>query len=109
MLVILSRIIGSSLRKTDTVIRWGGEEFLLVMGGVDADMAHRILEKLRENIQRTYFTVHGLNLRITVTIGACKLDMTNVEASINRADKNLYTGKTAGKNQVVIDTKRRVS
>jgi diguanylate cyclase (GGDEF)-like protein len=98
----LANIIADSLRKTDTVIRWGGEEFLLILGNVNTMTACFILEKLRNNIENASFAMHGLSLRITVTIGVASLQLDDIEGSISASDKNLYSGKTTGKNKVVV-------
>ena len=97
----LSNVLKRSLRKTDLLFRWGGEEFLLFLSHVELESAVKIAEKVLKQIAGTPFS-HGQNaINITVTIGVCELDINNIEASIELCDKRLYQGKSKGKNMVV--------
>lgn len=98
----LARIVTKSLRKTDLVFRWGGEEFLIILDGVDTMTAYTILDKLRENIASTPIISADSDLRITVTIGISKLETNNIYGSISNSDRNMYKGKAIGKNICVI-------
>jgi len=97
----LADILKRSLRKTDIVFRWGGEEFLLLLNNVDVDTAVLILEKLRSNIQENVINAGGRFLSITATVGVTKLEINDVMNSIDSCDKKMYTGKTKGKNIVI--------
>ena len=98
----LARIIKSSLRKTDYVFRWGGEEFLMLLRDTDIDGSYRTLEKMRERIQKSEVTAGGRTIRMTVTIGLSRCFSDDIGHSIRLSDRNLYAGKTAGKNVVVM-------
>ncbi|QQO11166.1 GGDEF domain-containing protein [Breznakiella homolactica] len=101
VLIDLSAIIQRELRKTDTIIRWGGEEFLIILNDVDLKTARSILDKLRLSIADHVLKVYPLQIKFTVTMGVTKLDLHNIDASIVRCDKYLYKGKKSGKNKVV--------
>jgi diguanylate cyclase (GGDEF)-like protein len=99
------------LRKTDTVIRWGGEEFLILLADTETATAVKALDKLRQAIHRES-RQRGLDLSdtmpgvpafagFTVTIGVAPLDLEAIDASIEACDQKLYQGKSAGKNRVV--------
>lgn len=98
----LTQVMRQALRRTDLVIRWGGEEFLLLLGEVNLGTAHVILDKMRRNIEETLFQTDAGPLRITVSIGVAPLDVKNVQKSIEMCDERLYSGKHSGKNVVVI-------
>ena len=97
----LARTLQSSLRKSDTLFRWGGEEFLLVLSSVNLETAMAILDKLRRGIDESTLPIAGTQLHFTVTIGIAPLDLTDVDGSIALSDKNLYYGKNNGRNRVV--------
>ncbi|NLK89843.1 MAG: diguanylate cyclase [Clostridiaceae bacterium] len=102
VLVSVSNIIKTNLRKTDVVFRWGGEEFLLLLKDVDVSAAFHTLNKLRGAIAAENLEIHDTFLKVTVTIGICPLDIRNVEKSIETSDRLMYKGKMRGKNTVVM-------
>jgi len=102
ILVLISSIIRKNLRKTDIVIRWGGEEFLLLLKDVDVTTAFRILDKLRGKFESESLEVHGKIFNVTVTIGVCPLDNQNAEQSVDTCDRLMYKGKASGKNIVIM-------
>ncbi|NLJ70197.1 MAG: GGDEF domain-containing protein [Clostridiaceae bacterium] len=102
VLKLLSSLIKTSLRKTDYVFRWGGEEFLILIKDIDVSVAFNILDKLRARLESETVVIHDNVLKITVTIGVCSLDVHNVEQSIDECDRLMYKGKVSGKNQVIM-------
>jgi diguanylate cyclase (GGDEF)-like protein len=101
VLRFLADFLQNNLRKSELVFRWGGEEFLIVLQGVDLPTAGRILDKLRERLSMTDIpTVKG-NLRITVTIGVSVMDPACPLTCIEASDQGLYKGKRGGKNMVI--------
>ena len=102
VLCVLARIVKTSLRKTDYVFRWGGEEFLMLLNNINIVDSYHILNKMRSRIQENIIDVGGRTICITVTIGLCKCDINNIDQSIKISDDNLYKGKCAGKNVVIV-------
>ena len=100
VLKFLADFLRSHLRKVDNVFRWGGEEFLLVLEGGDISIVTRVLNKLREELQRSTIPTRQGDLSITVTVGVALLE-NDVEASIIISDAKLYRGKRSGKNVVI--------
>ncbi|WP_298635288.1 GGDEF domain-containing protein [uncultured Umboniibacter sp.] len=89
-------IIRQSIRKSDTLIRWGGEEFLLLTLNQTADQAMGMAEKLRLLIH-THQCDNQFNL--TVSIGVTIYYSGDQQADlINRADQGLYLAKSEGRN-----------
>ncbi|MHB9292387.1 hypothetical protein Holit_01484 [Hollandina sp. SP2] len=103
VLVFLSNFLQSNLRKTDSIFRWGGEEFLIIMENITIYDAQSVMDKLRSKLVETKIkTKQKGTLGITVTVGVAPFDPANPDASIEASDKNLYIGKRSGKDQVVI-------
>lgn len=103
VLVSLAEKISISLRKTDLVSRWGGDEFLLLLPETDLLNSQAVAEKVRERIVRSPFIYRELDIPVTVTfgVGLCDVNV-GVGSCIRKADQALYRGKQAGKNQVVV-------
>ena len=100
ILRFLADFLRSHLRKVDYVFRWGGEEFLVVIEGNDLQVASKVLDKLREELQYAPIPTRAGELSITVTIGVSLLT-SDIEESIHDSDTKLYRGKRSGKNVVV--------
>ena len=99
----ISRILLSSVRKQDTVCRWGGEEFLFLLPETNVDGASVIAEKIRKKIAEHPFVYKGLRISVTMTFGVSVYNkLMNIDNCIKQADLALYKGKKQGKNQVVI-------
>lgn len=101
----VARLIQLSVRgKGDLVGRFGGEEFLIVLEGVDQSAAHRIAEKIRTLVEELEIISEGERVKISATIGYCSLPFDQIHSSeqlLQAADSALVAGKAAGKNQVV--------
>ncbi|MDR2909380.1 MAG: GGDEF domain-containing protein, partial [Oscillospiraceae bacterium] len=100
VLILIADTMRETLRKTDVLIRWGGEEFLLLLADVHPETAVTILDKLRETISSTKIIADGKAISVTVTIGVARLACRDIHASIGISDEMLYEGKKRGKNMV---------
>ena len=92
-------VIGRAIRGDDALIRWGGEEFLLVLPGARRPQAIELAERLRSRVAG--LAVEGLP-PVTISIGVDELgaDETGAEPAIERADQRMYAAKAAGRNRV---------
>jgi len=90
----------NSLRKDDIVIRWGGEEFLVLLNDIDCkETILKIAEKLRTNIQNLKFS--EFENGITCSFGVCCGTVESYDSFnslLDKADKTLYRAKKMGKN-----------
>jgi diguanylate cyclase (GGDEF)-like protein len=94
-----------AIRVTDRLGRYGGEEFLVILVGTPLRDANKTLERIRECIACSDWSVIDPTLRVTITIGATEfMAGETVEELISRADLALYLGKEAGRDRVVLDT-----
>jgi diguanylate cyclase (GGDEF)-like protein len=99
----VARIIQDRLRESDTVCRWGGEEFLLLLPECDELRAFKLCDDLRKIIEKRTFMNGQTEIRLTVSIGVTQ--MAHDEPAlplINRADQALYQSKRTGRNKVSI-------
>lgn len=106
-----SRLLKDSFRSTDVAIRWGGEEFMLLMMGVNRIRAHEMLVNFLKKTKESPLTVDGASVSFSFTAGVSDLtpDMT-LELAIEEADRRMYIGKAAGRSCVVIhDNKPEVN
>jgi diguanylate cyclase len=89
------------LRISDVLVRWGGEEFLVLLPATGVAGATVLAEKLRRALERTPFATAGT---VTVSVGVAEHIPEETLASwIERADRALYRAKAAGRNRVVSD------
>ena len=94
------------IRGGDLLCRLGGEEFVIVMPGVNAQAAGRIAERARQAIEQEAFVMAATNQQIPVTasIGlAERREDTNPHELYRRADQALYRSKSEGRNRVTAD------
>ncbi len=96
----VARNIRQTLRNGDTVIRWGGEEFLIVLENCGLEPGIALAERIRTGIQQLADSEVGL---VTLSLGVALLDANEgIEAAIARADAALYEAKRKGRNQVSV-------
>jgi diguanylate cyclase (GGDEF)-like protein len=96
-------IISNTIRKSDFVGRYGGEEFLAVIPDLDVDEVKTIAERIRKNIESEIFHIGSLSLKITASLGVYVLtEKTKIEDAIKLADDALYEAKKSGKNRVIV-------
>ena len=100
VLVEIANILKANTRNTDTVGRWGGEEFLIVVPQTDELKIKKIAEALRSAIESHTFTTVG---KKTASFGVTVFQKNDtIELMLNRADEALYKVKASGRNQVCL-------
>ena len=96
-----SEVARASVRSADTVARWGGEEFLILMPEADVFHAFEAMERLRERIAVLTVTSEQGDMHFTFSAGVAGHRLgQSVDETIVRADRALYSAKTAGRNRV---------
>jgi diguanylate cyclase (GGDEF)-like protein len=107
VLVELSAVLRGVLRGQDAVARWGGEEFLFLLPDTDLHGAGVVAEKLRVAVDCANITFEHRRVPVAMTFGVAMWAHAHgatVDDAIQRADRALYSGKHAGKNQVVLES-----
>ena len=100
-LVTVANAIKKCIRKTDILVRYGGDEFILVLPDVNEDILIRKLQRVQHAIQHA--SVPGYSkLQLSVSIGGVVSSNESIESAVSRADKLMYQAKT-DKNMVVTE------
>jgi diguanylate cyclase (GGDEF)-like protein/PAS domain S-box-containing protein len=93
----------AGLRTVDTLARWGGEEFLILLSDTDAEAAVAVAERLRKAVSATRVPVGSVGgIAFTVSIGVAIPVSNDLHELLRRADNALYAAKTHGRNRVVL-------
>uniref|UniRef100_UPI00404771C7 diguanylate cyclase n=1 Tax=Aliarcobacter sp. TaxID=2321116 RepID=UPI00404771C7 len=96
----MSQIILENVREQDIVVRWGGEEFLVLLPHTDLKGAITVAEKIRKVVESSLLT--KLELTITSSFGVTQMNQDDSEDSLlSKSDKLLYEAKETGKNRVI--------
>jgi diguanylate cyclase (GGDEF)-like protein len=95
----VARTLKSELRETDTVGRYGGEEFLVVMPHQTREGACIVAERLRTAVENG--ANYGASTNVTISTGVAVWENYTREALLFIADRNLYAAKNEGRNRVV--------
>jgi diguanylate cyclase (GGDEF)-like protein len=99
----LGEQLRDSVRSIDTVARYGGDEFTLVLVETGLQSAMQVAERIRSKVEQTPFGAErGLELRLSLSIGVSSFPAHGVtrEMLIDQADKAMYRGKSLGRNRV---------
>jgi diguanylate cyclase (GGDEF)-like protein len=100
----MTGIIKKMIRKDDIFARYGGEEFILIMQNISEEKGLERLNQIRKNIQDAVFQHNGINLSVTVSVGAAYHEMGETQDTlIKKADMALYEAKKNGKNCIVLN------
>lgn len=96
VLITLAGTLSSRVRESDSVCRWGGEEFVILLPQTNLEGALSMAESLRETIEQM-----NLLPKVTVSIGVaqCKAGE-DVDSLLNRVDDAMYLAKASGRNRV---------
>ena len=101
VLKAIAHVTRQTIRQSDVLYRFGGEEFLVLLGQTDTHGARLLAERIRENIAALDM-INGKKAGITASLGVTTLsEQDSFESFFDRADKALYQAKNAGRNKTV--------
>jgi len=95
--------IKQSIRKSDILCRFGGEEFVLLLSGTRLDEATKLVDKIRASVAKKEFEISenlSVNIHFSAGVSECQPGG-EIEGCLEDADKKLYEAKHAGRNLVV--------
>jgi diguanylate cyclase (GGDEF)-like protein len=100
----VAQTIAANLRASDLIGRYGGEEFMLILTETGVEEGAVLTEKLRTLVQRQRYTIDGVDVAVTISIGIAGGVGTNLrmESLIRDADAAMYSAKALGRNQTYI-------
>jgi diguanylate cyclase len=98
----IAQILKSSLRQSDFVARYGGEELIAIIHGIGSANAWKVAEKVRDGVEKTRFHYQEEIIHVTVSLGVTEVlpHDTDPEEPFKRVDEALYQAKEAGRNRI---------
>ncbi|BAU72993.1 sensor domain-containing diguanylate cyclase [Metapseudomonas furukawaii] len=93
-----------SLRQSDIICRWGGEEFIILLKDTGSATALQLAEKVRNDVAARRYPFKGVNLQVTTSVGLAEMHPEDaLDSLIGRADRGLYRAKLSGRNCVCVE------
>lgn len=93
-------VTNETVRQSDSVVRWGGEEFIVLLPETNLDSAMLVATKIKETLEER--ELDYIDSKVTASFGVTQLnDDDNENTFINRADQALYEAKRSGRNRVI--------
>lgn len=98
--------ISTCMRGCDVIVRYGGDEFAIIMPETDRHGLELFAERLRHSVEKLHIPMNGKTIRLTISIGGAFFDGKNKELSrfgmLNIADQAIYQSKKSGRNMITI-------
>ena len=105
MLIQMAKIMKKEVRKSDIVARFGGEEFVVLLPGTNAQKATKVVQRLKNKIQSDKFLS---KYKLTVSGGLTEYQEKDTPKKMQeRSDKALYEAKESGRDKIVLLTKNK--
>jgi diguanylate cyclase (GGDEF)-like protein len=104
----MSERLSAALRESDKLVRWGGEEFLAVLGPMTPAQADQTAERLLHAVRCEPIAWNGVLIRCTISIGYACFPMAgsradiSLDAAISLVDKALYEAKRRGRDRACL-------
>lgn len=106
LLVMVAEVLKKSVRESDFVARWGGDEFCVLLENCSQNTAENISRKILRGLENIDFAIEDPSFKVTSSIGITKvLENDTLDSLINRADKAAYLVKNKGKNDYLFSVK----
>lgn len=104
VLRMVAQSLANGLRCGDIPMRWGGEEFLVLLPGTDPAGLHATAERVRMLVENSWIQKEDVQARVTVSVGATMaVPAETSENLVDRADRHMYASKNGGRNRVTTD------
>ncbi|MHA6492882.1 GGDEF domain-containing protein [Pseudomonas borbori] len=101
VLKTVAQVLRKCVRSQDTVARWGGEEFLILLPDSNLQQAQEVAQRIRADVQALALQINGVPVQVGLTLGvSLHRDGERLEECLDRADRALYAGKNSGRNRV---------
>jgi len=104
LIKVIADTLNSNLRATDTLARWGGDEFAIIAYDLDQDQLNALAEKLRMLVSQSHLWIGEIDHLPSVSIGVSLARLDDTRDSLwQRVDEQLYQSKHGGKNRITFD------
>ncbi|QSP96206.1 GGDEF domain-containing protein [Marinobacter salinisoli] len=103
LIVLVAQTLRDQCRKIDTLARWGGEEYLVVLPETETGEALNMAERIRKEIAAASIDAEGATVTATISIGVASIHPSEgIDGLLQRADQALYQAKSLGRNRVCV-------
>lgn len=104
VLVHIAEVMKSTLRTSDILARWGGEEFIVMLPDTSLNDATEIAKRLCNEVEKSYLVISQKKLYFTISAGLTQtVKQSSIDEIIQSADRMLYQAKDYGRNRVEVD------
>ena len=103
VLKAVAKSVKDVLREGDTLMRYGGEEFLAVLPGAGETDVRALGERVRRVVESTVVAYDAKEIKVTISLGAVSfpsVNVTDLEDLIRQADASMYDAKKSGRNRL---------
>jgi len=104
VLRMVAQTLRANIRESDTMGRWGGEEFLILVQNIEAESLFVLGEKLLNLVRQSHLTLpNHSTLSVTISIGGTLVrENDTIDSVVDRADRLMYQSKANGRNRITI-------
>jgi len=109
VIITIAQSLVETIRQTDIIARYGGDEFVLILPGTNVEDAYAVIERLRQEITTLIHTAEDRQIKATVSVGLATYSPNDLKAGpssysdlLRAADNALYRAKKDGRNKTVI-------
>jgi diguanylate cyclase (GGDEF)-like protein len=103
VLVRIAALLKESVRESDLMARWGGEEFIVALIDTGVDDAYAIAEKIRKSIETDVVLLQMVGYPVTASFGLTGyIEYDTIDTMLKRVDDALYEAKVNGKNKIAV-------
>ncbi|MDE5864132.1 MAG: sensor domain-containing diguanylate cyclase [Lachnospiraceae bacterium] len=102
VLVFVAELLKKAAKDRGEVVRWGGEEFVLILIDHTLDEAVKCAEQIRQRVEGSVCEFEGQKIQVTMSFGVKEMERDKtLDQNIEYADERLYKAKTTGRNRVI--------
>ena len=104
VLILLANLLKKTLRDSDKIFRYGGEEFIVALNRVSAEAVNVVAERISALVRKNRLKYRDREFGVTLSLGVTVLQPGDtIESLLERADKALYKAKANGKDQICVE------
>ncbi|QSZ40722.1 diguanylate cyclase [Sulfurimonas aquatica] len=100
----IASLLKQTLRRTDLVARFGGEEYCILLEDISFEDAQKLFEKIRATFEANIITIKDITIQYTVSLGVAYGKSSDIYEMLKVSDNALYEAKNTGRNKVIIHT-----